>query len=85
MKMTFRNMKKIFVLISTALLVIAKPAHSQTETLFNCQSLSFEEYMKLVSSQNLEYAAEKFNVTISEAAIEVAKIFPDPYISFAWT
>jgi cobalt-zinc-cadmium efflux system outer membrane protein len=85
MKMTFRNMKKIFVLISTALLVIAEPAHSQSDILFSCRYLSFEEYMTLVSSQNLEYAAEKFNVTISEAAIEVAKIFPDPYISFAWT
>lgn len=47
--------------------------------------LDFKTYLEKVSKNNLEYAAQKYNVNISEAAVESAKIFPDPSLSFGWT
>jgi cobalt-zinc-cadmium efflux system outer membrane protein len=44
--------------------------------------LNFKSYMELVRTRNLDYAAQKYNVSISDAAIEVAKVFQDPSISF---
>jgi len=43
--------------------------------------LKFNSYMEQVGKHNLDYAAEKFEVSKSEAAIEVAKVFPDPTLS----
>lgn len=74
-------MNKRFYL-TAIICVIYLTAHSQIDTTFNKEDITFMEYMDLVRSHNLQYAAEKFNVRISEAAIEAAKVFPDPYISF---
>lgn len=62
-----------------------KPALSQPDTLFLQRSLVFKEYMDLVKNRNIGYTAEKFNVSMAEAAIEVARIIPDPYFAFDWT
>jgi cobalt-zinc-cadmium efflux system outer membrane protein len=48
---------------------------------FNHYDLGFTEYLEQVKTHNIEYAAEKLNINISEAAIEAAKVFSDPYIS----
>jgi outer membrane protein, heavy metal efflux system len=53
----------------------------QDEIPFNHYDLSFTEYLEQVKTHNIEYAAEKLNINISEAAIEAAKVFSDPYIS----
>jgi outer membrane protein, heavy metal efflux system len=58
---------------------------AQVEIPFKYYNLEFKEYIDLVKTHNLEYAAEKLNINISEAAIEVAKIFKDPYISMDLT
>jgi cobalt-zinc-cadmium efflux system outer membrane protein len=58
---------------------------AQIDTTFKRNNLDFENYLKLVGSKNLELAAEKYNVSISEAEIEIAKVFPDPSLSFDWT
>lgn len=47
--------------------------------------LDFKTYLEKVSRNNLEYAAQKYNVNISGAAIESAKVFPDPSLSFGWS
>lgn len=60
-------------------------AQAQIDTTFMSYKLDFKRYLNLVSTNNLEYAAQKYSVPISEAAIEVAKIFPDPTISMDWT
>ncbi len=59
--------------------------NAQIEIPFNYKDIGFDEYLNLVKANNLEYAAEKLNVNISESAIEAAKIFNDPYISAEWT
>ena len=49
--------------------------NAQVDIPFKYYNLEFKEYIELVKTHNLEYAAEKLNINISEAAIEVAKIF----------
>jgi cobalt-zinc-cadmium efflux system outer membrane protein len=55
---------------------------AQVDTSLNRHPVSFTEYLSLVGKNNLSYAAEKFNVNIAEAGIEIAKVFPDPDLSF---
>ena len=57
---------------------------AQVDTSFNRIKISYPEYLSLVGKNNLSYAAEKFNLNISEAGIETAKIFPDPQLGFGW-
>lgn len=54
---------------------------AQDEIPFKHYNLPFKEYIDLVKTHNLQYAAEKLNINISEAAIEAAKVFNDPFIS----
>lgn len=60
-------------------------AQTQVDTIFSGRRLAFDDYLQMVSSHNLEYAAEKYNVSISEAVVQIAKIMPDPYISIEQT
>jgi outer membrane protein, heavy metal efflux system len=75
--------KKLFTSI-ISFWIILQVSTAQIDTLFNHLHLTFKEYLNLVSEGNLEYAAGKFNVNISEAQIEAARIIPDPYVSFEW-
>ncbi len=47
--------------------------------------LGYKEYMEMVLSSNLAYAAGKYDVSISEAQIQAARVFQDPTISFDWS
>lgn len=79
MKIIF-NMNKliyIFALQCTFLQI----NNAQVDVPFQHYNLNFKEYIDLVKAHNLEYAAEKLNIKISEASIEAAKVFQDPYIS----
>jgi cobalt-zinc-cadmium efflux system outer membrane protein len=73
-------MKKTIVLICLILIQL-KPSFAQTDINFKHVNLKFKDYIGLVKNHNLQYAAEKLNINISEAAVEAAKIFNDPYIS----
>lgn len=46
------------------------------------QDISFEEYLSRVGKNNLNYLAEKLNVSIADAEIIAQKIFPDPELGF---
>jgi cobalt-zinc-cadmium efflux system outer membrane protein len=71
--------KRIYlVIIQFFFLQILK---AQVDVPFQYINLNFKEYIYLVKSNNLEYAAEKLNMNISDAAIEAAKVFQDPYFS----
>jgi cobalt-zinc-cadmium efflux system outer membrane protein len=43
--------------------------------------LPFRQYLQAVARGNLDLAAQRFNVSIAEAQIEVARIFPDPQLT----
>jgi cobalt-zinc-cadmium efflux system outer membrane protein len=58
-----------------------KKGLTQIDTSFNKIELKLSDYLFLVGQNNLGYAAQKFNVNMSEADIETAKIFPDPQLN----
>ncbi len=47
--------------------------------------ISLTEYLQKISRGNLGYIAEKFNVTISEAELEAARVFPDPGFDISYS
>ncbi|HWY37861.1 MAG TPA: TolC family protein [Bacteroidia bacterium] len=69
----------VFLFVSGSVKVSA-----QVDTSFKKTRIVYLDYLGLVGKNNLRYAAEKFNVNIAEAAIETAKIFPDPQISYGY-
>ncbi|MBE0675039.1 MAG: TolC family protein [Bacteroidales bacterium] len=74
-------MKKITAII-ISLMLVSDFIAAQTDTTFARTYIGFNEYLELVAAGNLGYAAEKFNIDISEAAIEQARVFNDPSLSF---
>ena len=46
------------------------------------RNISFEEYLNSVGKNNLNYLAEKLNVSIADAEAMAAKVFPDPELGF---
>lgn len=47
--------------------------------------LGFEEYLGIVGKKNLGYASQKYNVSMAEAAIQTAGMFPDPQLDVETT
>lgn len=47
--------------------------------------LTYTQYLEKVCAGNLEYAAEKLNVDISEAEVTAAKVFNDPNLSVSYS
>lgn len=44
------------------------------------ETLNFSSYLNEVREKNLNYAAQKYNVSMAEASILTASIFPDPQL-----
>lgn len=63
-------MKKIF---SIALLLACIQA--------GAQNMSFQQYMKSVVEENIDYLAEKYNIEIATANLQASKVFNDPELS----
>lgn len=61
-----------------------KSAHSQVDTTFSKRKLFHHQFMALVGQNNFGYAAEKFQVSIADANLLAAGIFPDPELSVGW-
>lgn len=66
----------IFKLI-ICLLLITSVLRAQVDTTFSKKQLSYTDFIKQVKENNLEYAAQKYNVNFAEAEIENAKIIPN--------
>lgn len=66
------------------LLLLSNLSNAQVDTAFKKQTINYPTFLGLVGKNNLSYAAEKFNLNISEAGIETSKIFPDPELGFGW-
>lgn len=65
----------IFILLFCALL--DSSLHAQTQ---EKEVLNFEHYLTEVKEKNLSYAAQKYNISMAEASILSAGIFPDPQL-----
>lgn len=46
--------------------------------------LSYRQYMEKVAEGNLEYAAERLNIDISEAELTASKVFNDPNLAVSY-
>ncbi|MEI6750921.1 MAG: TolC family protein [Bacteroidota bacterium] len=75
---------KMKILSISLIILLWQPqmSYCQKDNLVSQGKLNFFEYMDLVGKHNLDYASERYEVSKSEAAIEMAKVFPDPSISF---
>jgi cobalt-zinc-cadmium efflux system outer membrane protein len=69
----------LFILAMTGTKAIAQQS---SDTSFAKIKLPLTQFLSLVGKQNLDYQAQKYNVSIAEAGIESAKVFPDPQLSF---
>ncbi len=57
---------------------------AQLDTSFNRVPIIYIDYLNTVGKNNLGYVVQKFNVSIAEASIEIAKVFPDPQLSYGY-
>lgn len=62
------------------LIVMVLPGMTGTLKAQEKELLSFEEYLSLVGKKNLSYASRKYNVSMAEASIQTAGMFPDPQL-----
>lgn len=60
----------------------AQEGHTEQAT--TKHSLTYKEFLSKMITNNLSYAAEKYNINIAEAEVQAAKAFPDPELSFGW-
>ena len=68
-------MKK-YIILSSIALVCTLTLQAQT-----IRPLSYRQYLEKVNAGNLEYAAEKLNVSAAKADVIAAKVFNDPSLS----
>jgi len=54
------------------------------DTAFAQRSMPYAVYLSLVGKRNLAYVSMKYNLNIAQAAIEMAKVLPDPEIAVGW-
>lgn len=78
--MAIRCITTIFLLSIVSYL----SAQAPLDTAFRITPVSHAQFLSMVRSSNLSYAAEKFNIQLAQAAIEAAKVFPDPSLTFNW-
>ncbi len=79
-----KQIDKILLIVIVLLSCAGEVLVAQTDTSFIKQPVNLNQFLQVVSENNLEFAAEKYNVKISEAAIEMARVVPDPTFSFDW-
>lgn len=72
----------IYLLLFTLVVNSTKAfAQQNADTSFAKIKLPLVQFLSLVGKHNLDYQAQKYNVSIAEAQIESAKVFPDPELS----
>ena len=76
---------KYLIILLFLIVIGTQPVVSQTVMNKTGNLLKFSSYMEMVKSHNLDLASEQFEVNKSEAAIEIAKAFPNPTLSASWT
>ena len=76
-----RRYKKIAILL---VLIICYTSYIQAQVKDSvaATTLDFTTYLNAVGEKNLQLLAEKYNVDISKAEIAVARVMPDPELSF---
>ncbi|WP_261512215.1 TolC family protein [Chryseobacterium paludis] len=77
--------KHIKLFLSSIILSVSCSINAQkVDTAFAKKMIDYTTFINLVGKNNLAYSAEKFNINIADAAIQTARIFPDPQLGFGW-
>ncbi len=74
MKISIRK----YIIVSALIYIVCVQVKGQT----SIQPLTYTQYMDKVNAGNLEYAAQKLNVSISEAEAIAANVRNDPQLGF---
>ncbi|UYW01078.1 TolC family protein [Flavobacterium agricola] len=74
-------MKKINLIMLVALSGLFTAIYAQVE---QQKTLTYSDFIDLVRNNNIEYAAEKFDVAMAEAEILSARAFEDPELSVGY-
>ncbi|MDR0541735.1 MAG: TolC family protein [Dysgonamonadaceae bacterium] len=72
--------KEILLIICLFVCFVSRSQEPETKW----QAIDYKTYIELVWKQNLNYAAEKLNVSIAEAELKAAKVFNNPNLSVAY-
>lgn len=81
------NVFKKYISVSLVMTFLGSSLYAQelhTELSPRKSPLTYQEFIAKMATNNLSYAAEKFNIDIAEAEVQAAKVFPDPELSFGW-
>jgi cobalt-zinc-cadmium efflux system outer membrane protein len=81
------NRKRLILWITALLFAvsgISTALWAQSEMSVPYINIGLKEYLELVLVHNLELAAERYNLSIAEAEVAAARVFPDPTLSFEW-
>jgi cobalt-zinc-cadmium efflux system outer membrane protein len=54
-----------------------------TNSVATTNEITFEQFLNEVAASNLDYAAQRYNVSIAQAAIAAAKEFPNPTLQLS--
>ena len=73
---------RLHIILLAGFLFQIQLSYSQIDTSYQRNSLRFSEFMDIVGKHNLDYAAARYEVSKAEAAVEIAKVFADPVLSF---
>lgn len=77
--------KHIKLFLSIIILSVSYTVNAQkVDTAFAKKMIDYSTFINLIGKNNLAYSAEKFNINIADAAIQTARIFPDPQLGFGW-
>src|SRR5579883_844918 len=55
------------------------------DTLLNAKYIGFREYLAAVAAHNLDFAVQKYNISIAQAQVTIAQLYPDPQLSVGYT
>lgn len=78
-------MKKISIIYTAVLSMLSGIAVAQQESVPINIPVSLNQYLVNVSKGNLDYIAKQLDVSIAEASLKAAHVFPDPQISLGYT
>lgn len=75
----------VFLLLGVALLGAARAAEMATASVEvgKAEQITFETFLAEVLANNLDYAAERYNVSIAETLQVAARVFPNPQLEFS--
>lgn len=76
---------KSLILPGMLLFTFLHVLYSQEEIIYKNNPVTLSQFLSGVIKGNLEYIAGQFNVSIAEAELKAAKVFPDPEVSIGYS